>query len=244
MRINIAAMQDAFHAAQKGKRSRHSPADRTSPSLWQYDYLALSTLRADIATLIAEVPGRGRALDIGADKSPYRAILEQRGFTVETIDVAPESGADFIGSVEDTGLPEASFDLVLCTQVLEHCDDPWKGIREIRRILKPGGHALLSVPHVWFYHPHPKDHWRFTQEGVVRLCAEGGLVPRALLSQGGSLLSAAQVMNFLAYGVLGPAGAPLYAGINLLGRAIDRLVPNALFCLNLACLAQRADALA
>lgn len=234
-------MRGAFLASQKGKKSRHSAEDRTAPSLLQYDYLALSALREDIATLIREVPGPGRALDLGADRSPYRLLLEKRGFTVNTIDVAADSGADFVGTVESTGLDDRSFDLVLCTQVLEHCDDPWQGVREIRRILKPGGHAILSVPHVWFYHPHPKDHWRFTQEGLVHLCRGGGLAPRTLLSQGGSLLSAAQVMNFLAYGVLGRAGAPVYAGLNLLGRLADRMVPNALFCLNLACLAQRDD---
>jgi SAM-dependent methyltransferase len=239
VRIDIPAMHDAFLAAQRGRKSRHAVPDRTAPSIWQYDYLVLSTLRADIGALIGEVPAGGRALDVGADKSPYRALLEARGFAVQTIDVVPDGGADFTGTVEQTGLPDAAFDLVLCTQVLEHSDDPWKGIREIRRILKPGGHALLSVPHVWFYHPHPKDHWRFTQEGLVHLCQAGGLAPRALLSQGGSLLSGAQVLNFLAYGVLGKAGAPLYALVNLIGKAMDRLMPNPLFCVNLACLAQR-----
>jgi SAM-dependent methyltransferase len=241
LRLDIATLHDAFLASQKGKKSRHSAADRTSPSLWQYDYLALSTLRSDIASLIAEVPGPGVALDLGADKSPYRALLEKRGFTVKTIDVDGASGADFVGTVESTGLEECSFDLVVCTQVLEHCDDPWQGVREIRRILKPGGHAIVSVPHVWFYHPHPKDHWRFTQEGLVHLCAEGGLVPRVLLAQGGSLLSAAQVMNFLAYGVFGAAGAPLYAAVNVVGKSADRFLPNSLFCHNLACLVQRTD---
>lgn len=242
MRIDIAAMREAFLAAQAGKKSRHSVVDRTSPSLWQYDYLALSTLRQDVGALISEVPPGGVALDVGADKSPYRGLLEARGFTVKTIDVGAESGADFTGTVEQTGLADGSFDLVLCTQVLEHCDDPWQGVREIRRIVKPGGYALLSVPHVWFYHPHPKDHWRFTQEGLVHLCGSAGLTPRMLLAQGGSLLAAAQVLNFLAYGLLGRAGAPVYAALNTAGKLADRLVPNPLFCHNLACLAQRVDA--
>ncbi|HEY6908587.1 MAG TPA: class I SAM-dependent methyltransferase [Myxococcales bacterium] len=243
MRIDISGMHGEFLAAQQGKKSRHSVLDRTAPSIWQYDYLALSTLRQDVGALIAEVPGGGDALDIGADKSPYRELLEDRGFTVKTLDVDPRSGADFTGTVEQTGLGDLTFDLVLCTQVLEHCDDPWAGMREVRRILKRGGHALISVPHVWFYHPHPKDHWRFTQEGLVHLCATAGLVPRSLLAQGGSLLAGAQVLNFLAYGVLGRSGAPLFAAINALGRTADRLVPNTLFCHNIACLAQRPHAL-
>lgn len=240
MRIDLANVQGAFLAAQEGKKSRHAPKDRTQPSLFQYDYLSLSTLSADVRALIAALPaGAGTALDLGADKSPYRADLEQRGLSVKTLDVTLDSGADYAGTVEFTGLSDESFDVVLCTQVLEHCDDPFRGIREISRILRPGGSAILTVPHLWFYHPHPKDHWRFTQEGLVRLCQQGGLVPRALLGQGGSLLAAAQVMNFLLYGALGKLGAPLYAGISLIGKLMDRVVPNPLLCHNFACLAEK-----
>ena len=240
MEIELSKMEEAFRAAQAGKKSDHSPAARVTPSIFQYDYLALSALSADVRRLIQGLPaGFSRALDLGADKSPYRAALEAKGLRVETLDVTLEGGADHRGTVEATGLPEASFEVVLCTQVLEHCDDPFQAIREIRRILVPGGRASLSAPHVWFFHPHPKDHWRFTQQGLVRLCRAGGLVPRQVLAQGGSLLAAAQVMNFLAYGVLGRAGAPLYAGINWLGAIADRALPNALFSHNFACLAEK-----
>jgi SAM-dependent methyltransferase len=215
------------------------------PSRLQYDYLTLSRLAADVERLLREAPraaagtGNGSALDLGSDKSPYRELLEERGYAVQTLDITRDTGADYAGTIEATGLPDASFDLVLCTQVIEHCMDPWQGLREIRRILRPGGHLVVSAPHVWFYHPHPTDHWRFTQEGLVRICRQAGLEPVTLLAQGGSLLTVAQVINFLAYGVLGRAGAPLYGLVNLLGAAGDRLVRNDLFCHNFACLARK-----
>lgn len=65
-------------------------------------------------------------------------------------------------------------------------------------------------------------------------------MPVTLLAQGGSLLNALQIANFLAYGVLGRRGAPLYAAMNLLGSTGDRLLRNDLFCGNFACLARRA----
>jgi SAM-dependent methyltransferase len=243
VRLDIARLQTRFHEAHRGRASRHLPADRVRPSILQYDYLTLRALSAHIRELIEELPppaAAARALDLGSDRSPYRSLLEGKGFEVRTLDITRESGADYEGTAEGTNLPNASFDLVLCTQVLEHCASPWRAVHEIHRILRPGGHLILSVPHVWFYHPHPSDHWRFTQEGVVRLCEEGGLTPLVLLAQGGAVATAVQVINFLLYGVLGRSGAPVYAVANLLGRAGDRALRNGLFCGNFACLALRS----
>jgi SAM-dependent methyltransferase len=242
LRVDLQHMRDGFLAVQAGKKSRHAVSDRIRASRWQYDYLTLSRLARDVESLVREIPAvaRGaRALDLGADKSPYRDLLASRGYEVRTLDITTEGGADYAGTAEATGLPDASFELVLCTQVLEHCMNPWAAIREIHRILKPGGYAVLSAPHVWFYHPHPTDHWRFTQEGMTHLCQEAGLVPVSLLAQGGSVLTLCQVLNFLAYGVLGRVGAPLYAMLNVAAAIGDRLAPNQLFCHNFACLARR-----
>jgi SAM-dependent methyltransferase len=244
VRIDLERMRAGFLAVQAGKESRHAVADRVEPSRWQYDYVTLSRLSADVRALLREVPtpaAGARALDLGSDKSPYRDLLTSRGFEVRTLDITLDGGADYAGTAEATGLPDASFDLVLCTQVIEHCMNPWAAVREIRRILKPGGHLVVSAPHVWFFHPHPTDHWRFTQEGMAHLCREASLEPVSLLAQGGTVLTVCQILNFVAYGVLGRAGAPLYGVLNVLGEVGDRLAPNDLFCLNFACLARRAE---
>jgi SAM-dependent methyltransferase len=242
MRLDITNLK-ASTAAQGSKRSRHDPVDRVTPTIFQYDFLALSRLAADVTALIHAIPSAHsprRALDLGADKSPYRTVLVERGFDVETLDISADAGATHVGTAEETRLADASFDLVLCTQVLEHCDDPWAAAREIHRIVRRGGHVIATAPHVWFYHPHPKDHWRFTQEGLVRLFRSAGLTPVTLLSQGGTVLTAGQVTNFLLYGVAGRLGAPVYAAVNLVTAALDALVPNDLFVHNFALLAQRS----
>ncbi|MFL5607953.1 MAG: class I SAM-dependent methyltransferase [Gemmatimonadaceae bacterium] len=243
-RIHLDRLHTDFREAQKGKASRHAVSDRVRPSVFQYDYLTLSLLSADIHRLVGELPSAragALALDLGSDKSPYRELLERRGYAVRTLDLTRESGADYAGTAEDTRLPDASFDLVICTQVLEHCENPWKAVREIRRVLRPGGHLIASAPHVWFYHPHPADHWRFTQEGMAHLCREAGLEPLSLLAQGGAITTFLQIVNFLVYGIAGRMGAPMYAGLNLLAGLGDRLVRNQLFCHNFACLARRTD---
>jgi SAM-dependent methyltransferase len=243
MRLDITNLKQRFERAQSGKQSRHLPSDRIDPSIFQYDYLTLRRLSDDVQRLIGELPLAAPGavvLDLGSDKCPYRSLLESRGYTVRTLDLTLDNGADYAGSAEETGLPSDTFDVVLCTQVIEHCMNPWRALTEASRILKPGGSLIVTAPHVWFYHPHPTDHWRFTQEGMVRLCKDAGLTPSMLLSQGGSLLTLFQILNFLAYGVLGRMGAPLYAMSNAIGAVADRVAPNELFCHNFACLAVRS----
>lgn len=239
MRIDLGRLSASYETLHVKRASDASAAHRVRPRLSHYDYLALSTLREDVARLVAHTCGPGLALDLGCGESPYRDIVERAGFDLRTLDVTDETHPDYVGTAEQTGLDAESFDLVLCTQVIEHVDDPWAACREMARILRPSGHVILTAPHVWFFHPHPHDHWRFTQEGIIRLLGSCGLMPKELLSQGGSLLALCQIVNFLAYGVVGKIGAPLYATMNVAAR-LDQLVDNDLFCLNFACLAERA----
>ena len=244
MEIDLSDIGAGYRELPPDRHSRHAPTDRLQPSLFQYDYLALSTLSADVRRLLEQVPppkqaASGIALDIGCGKSPYRVLAESRGFRLMTLDISEESSPDFVGTVEDTRLPDGFADLVLCTQVLEHSLDPERGLRDIHRILRPGGHLIVTVPHIWFYHPHPSDNWRFTQEGLTRLALRTGYQPLRLLSQGGSALSFFQIGNFLLYGAIGKFGAPAYLVNNLMGRFADRLVSNALFCLNFALLVRK-----
>ena len=76
-------------------------------------------------------------------------------------------------------LPDASFDCVICLEVLEHVADPFKAASELLRILRPGGSLFLTVPFLHGYHGKMKstsashrefpDYWRFTHQGLEKL---------------------------------------------------------------------------
>jgi SAM-dependent methyltransferase len=244
MRIDLSELKESQRNRASHVRSEHRSEQRTQPSIWQYDFLTLEALASDMKLLLQqarrELPtDHTRAIDIGCNTSPYREELEHLGFQVQTMDLDLSSGADLAGRVEATGLPDACADLLLCTQVLEHCSEPWKAAPELFRVLKPGGLLIASVPHVWFYHPHPDDNWRYTPEGLTRLLESSGFETRTLLLQGGSVLSLFQIINFCLFGVLGRKGAPIFGGLNFLGSRLDRLLPNPLFPINVAMLVRK-----
>lgn len=61
---------------------------------------------------------------------------------------------------------EHSFDLVYCSALLEHVEDPFACARTIRRLIKPGGHLYFAGPWVQGYHAYPDDFWRISLSGV------------------------------------------------------------------------------
>jgi SAM-dependent methyltransferase len=66
-------------------------------------------------------------------------------------------------------LESNSFDLVISGQAFEHIEFPWLTIREIERVLKPGGFAIIIAPSSGPEHRYPNDCWRFYPDGMRAL---------------------------------------------------------------------------
>ena len=109
-----------------------------------------------------------RVLDVGCGVKPYAPFFAGAAAYVG-VDVAANPAADMEGTVEQLPVEDASYDVVLCTQVLEHVDDPARAVRELRRVTAPGGRVLASTHGVQVYHPNPQDLWRWTHAGLERL---------------------------------------------------------------------------
>ena len=70
--------------------------------------------------------------------------MGRNGISVTTADLYHD--ADLKLDIEDTKLPEASYDLIVCNHVLEHVNDYRRALKEVYRILTPGGSLLCSFP--------------------------------------------------------------------------------------------------
>jgi len=109
---------------------------------------------------------------------------------------------------------DASFDVVLCTQVLEHVAEPALVLAELRRVLRDGGELWLTVPFVGELHEEPHDHYRYTSYGLQGLCERAGFGEVRTWPLGGYFTAMAQLARNM-----GPATG-VGAGSDELGRRV------------------------
>jgi len=117
---------------------------------------------------------KGRVLDIGAGEAPWQHLLRHADYV--GVDVAEASDYGMrqkpdIRYYDGVTLPfdAATFDYVLCTEVLEHVPDPAHFLADLSRVLRTGGTLVLTVPWSARLHHTPHDYTRFTRFGLDRL---------------------------------------------------------------------------
>lgn len=119
---------------------------------------------------LKELPKGSELLDAGAGEQQYRKYCTHLKYTSQDFceyDGAGNQsglqtgkwdclGTDIVGDICNIPRDDESFDVVLCTEVLEHLPDPKSAISELCRLIKPGGRLILTAPFCSMTHfaPH------------------------------------------------------------------------------------------
>src|SRR5947207_6133157 len=85
------------------------------------------------------------------------------------VDLFATPGVDVVADAECLPFSSSVFSRVECDAVLEHVRDPQQVMREIARVLAPGGYAHLVTPFCHPFHEYPRDYRRFTIDGLKEL---------------------------------------------------------------------------
>jgi SAM-dependent methyltransferase len=198
--------QDATRAGPAVRAERRR-ASRIQGGLYHWD-----TYR--MAEMLPPFEPGAEALLLGCGDGGERNELHRRGVRSLAFDIRPTPGADFLADAHGMPLPDATFDLVLSMQVLEHLHSPWVAAEEIARVLRPGGWFVGSVA---FLKPYHHSYFHMSHQGVRQLLGAAGLrVDR---------LEAAQSITYSLYGGYIPfLSRPVKRA--LLG-AVDRMIAGA-----------------
>jgi SAM-dependent methyltransferase len=115
---------------------------------------------------------RGRVLNAGCGNRDITGIAAvSQASEVVNYDMHSTLPGAVHGSLDKTPFDHAEFDTILVNAVLEHVPDIDAVMRELTRVLKPGGHLIAAVPYLQPYHPDPTDFRRYTREGLEELGA-------------------------------------------------------------------------
>lgn len=206
-------------------------------TLFSSNYLARRPVEKAVAAFGQRFHQDQTVLDIGCGDKPYAHY-----FTCKYIglDPFPTAKADIVRNAWDSGLPDNSVDGVVLNQSLEHISNTVDTIKEIERVLKPGGLVLVTVPQTVRNHTTPipstqvvyknfdtqtipywnEDFWRFTKFGLIHLFRNFHI--EKLEESNTYLGTMAQLSNyfFASFG-LGTLFSPIYFLNNICGAILD-----------------------
>ncbi|HNT74102.1 MAG TPA: class I SAM-dependent methyltransferase [Anaerolineae bacterium] len=130
-----------------------------------------------------------RVLDAGAGEGRFKEYFTHTRYTAVDLAVGDDAWdygqLNVLADLEQLPFADGSYDAVICTQVLEHVKRPQVVLREMARVLRPGGELYLTAPQSWYEHQQPHDYFRYTSFGLRYLFEQSGLTPVFVKPMGG-----------------------------------------------------------
>ena len=198
-------------------------------------YHARLGLRKAMSIFSSEL--KGRLLDVGCGSKPYQELFSVDDYIGLDIDNEASRNrkiADYFYDGKTFPFNEDEYDSVLCNQVLEHVFNPDEFLSEIKRVLKPGGRLLLTVPFVWDEHEQPHDYARYSSFGLKALLDKNGFNVIGYKKIGADASTILQLINVYLYKIFVKWPLPirmvitmtLMSSFNLLGIILGMLLPR------------------
>lgn len=181
---------------------------------------------------------RGRLLDFGCGKKPYMNLFEVQEYIGLDIE---ESGhchkneqVDVYYDGKTIPFNSDYFDSIFSSEVFEHIFNLEQILNELFRVIKPGGHMLITLPFVWDEHEVPYDFARYTSYGISSLLEKAGFEVITIEKTTNYVETVFQMWNSYVYQFLFPSNeflkvimTPLFvAPVTIVGILLSKILPK------------------
>lgn len=199
---------------------------RILPKAW-WDRIDLENagIRDFVSKAAEQVSAGQRLLDAGAGQCRYKDYFQQARYVGVDFGRGENkwdySALDVVGRLENLPFRDSVFDVILCTQVLEHVPEPEMILRELHRVIRQGGRLYLTAPQGFGEHQAPHDYFRFTRYGLRHILEKAGWNIVSIEPRGGYFRYIAVMMMWV-YIYLFPESRPRW--LKLLLAPLQMLV--------------------
>jgi SAM-dependent methyltransferase len=121
---------------------------------------------ADVTRRLRDEVSSASVLNVGAGGELGGLIQGLPGANVISVDMDPRRKPTLVADACRLPFPDNTFDAAFALEVLEHIPTPEVAVRELARVLKPGGRLVVSTPFFFEMHEEPHDYYRFTLHGM------------------------------------------------------------------------------
>lgn len=168
---------------------------------------------------------KGCLLDVGCGERPYKFVHESlvsASYGIDIHESPHQCDISALACAEYIPFRDGAFDTVLCTEVLEHVDNPDTVLKEIYRVLRNCGHLIVSVPFIYPLHEQPRDYRRYSYFGLLTMLKKNGFHPIAVRAKGGAITTMVVLFFLGLCGFLRVMGRRLL-NVEVLGNPMLRL---------------------
>jgi SAM-dependent methyltransferase len=204
---------------------------RRHPSRWRdFDYLHVRYLVDNLRRAIDAVdPPPRDVLDIWCGSRAYDDLLPTRARSIG-LDVTNDYGLADVVTEEYLPFDDESFDMVMKIEAFQYAPDPTAAVAEMKRVLRPGGTAIVTTPFAWEYVRESQEH-RFTESQMRKLFADWASVE--VIENGGIAVTWATITNALVQRIANRAPdslrpladiavQPVFATVSTLAALLER----------------------
>jgi SAM-dependent methyltransferase len=159
-------------------------------SVLRGDYFVVHHLEVFLEWALRERVGPGlEVADVGCGEQPCRALITGLGGRYTGIDARQNSqgNVDVLADIANVPLPDGSFDVIVCTEVLEHVPNTQAAFAELARLCRTNGAIIITTPFSYPLHEEPYDFVRLTPH-QLKECARSNDLEVAHLSTSGNEL--------------------------------------------------------